>query len=103
MPLTEATECGGYTSAGRLSTIVDSAAYAKVEIAKHATSHGSEVRKTAGISSVIPNAQATMTALRAAPTAQPRAIRRLDAPPPKKLPRSAARNGTQNARRLLSS
>src|SRR2546425_10377239 len=103
MPLTDATECGGYTSAGRLSTIVDNAAYAKVETAKQATSHGSDVSTTAGISSVIPKAQITMTNLRAAPTDQPRAIKRLDRPPPKKLPRSAARNGTQNASRLLSS
>ena len=86
-----------------MSTIVDSAAYAKVETAKQATSHGSEVSTTAGISSVMPKAQMTITNLRAAPTAQPRAINQLDRPPPKKLPRSAATNGTQNASRLLSS
>ena len=45
----------------------------------------------------------TTTNLRAPPTDQPRAINQLDRPPPKKLPRSAARNGTQNASRLLSS
>ena len=38
----------------------------------------------------------------AAPTAQPRLISALEQPPPKKFPRSAARNGTQNASRLSS-
>ena len=37
------------------------------------------------------------------PTLQPRSIRQLDTPPPKKLPRSAARNGTQKPIRLSSS
>ena len=51
----------------------------------------------------MPPADAAITTLRAAPTDQPRAMSALDTPPPKKFPRSAARNGTQNASRLSSS
>src|SRR5512139_3563896 len=90
-------------SAGRLSTIVESAAYDSVEIAKHAVSHQRLVRNAAAAMSVMPRAQTTMTAFRAVPTAQPRLIRALDTPPARKLPASAARKGTQNANRLSSS
>src|SRR6266851_3457461 len=89
-------------SAGRFRIIVDSAAYEKVAMAKHAVSHNSDETYTAGTSSNIPSAPSTTTDLRARPTLQPRWISALDNPPPKKLPRSAARNGTQNASRLFS-
>ena len=52
-----------------------------------------------GIARVVESAMPTPDTL----TRQPRAMRALDAPPPAKLPRSAARNGTQNASRLSSS
>jgi hypothetical protein len=48
----------------------------------------------------MPSVPRTITVLRATPTFHPRLIMKLDAPPPAKLPRSAARNGTQNASRL---
>src|SRR5437870_481428 len=89
-------------SAGRFRIIVDSAAYAKVAIARQAVSPASDVAYAAGTRSVIAAADAAMTTLRAEPTRHPRAMSALEQPPPQKLPRSAARNGTQNASRLSS-
>src|SRR5438093_7265878 len=89
-------------SAGRFRIIVESAAYANVASAKHAVSDTSDVAYAAGTRRVIPAAEAAITSLRAAPTDHPRAMSALDRPPPKKLPRSAARNGTQKASRLFS-
>src|SRR5437773_3546807 len=89
-------------SAGRFRIIVDSAAYAKVAIAMQMVSDASDVAYAAGTSTVIATAETTTTSLRAEPTDQPRAMSALEQPPPKKFPRSAARNGTQNASRLSS-
>src|ERR1043165_895987 len=89
-------------SAGRFSTIVENAAYASVDAAKHAISQKNEPVNTVGISSVIPRPEITTTSLRAAPTDHPRLINQLESPPPAKLPTSAARNGIQNATRLSS-
>src|SRR6267378_7067439 len=90
-------------SAGRFRIIVESAAYAKVAIARQAVKPTSDVAYAAGTRSVIAAADATMTIFRAAPTDQPRLMSALEQPPPKKFPQSAARNGTQNASRLSSS
>ena len=57
--------------------------------------------RRSGIRNIIPMPPNTPIALRAAPTLQPRLISALDTPPPKKLPRSAARKGTQNAGQAL--
>src|SRR2546426_147208 len=89
-------------SAGRFRIIVERAAYAKVAIAKYRVSDTSDVAYAAGTRRVIPTAEQTTTSLRAAPTDHPRAMSALDRPPPAKFPRSAARNGTQNASRLFS-
>src|SRR5512135_796637 len=90
-------------SAGRLSTIVDSAANDNVETARDAVIHQRFVTNAAAAIRAMPSAQTTMTALRAEPTAHPRLINALDTPPARKLPASAARKGTQNANRLSSS
>src|SRR5262245_29244075 len=90
-------------SAGRFRIIVDRAAYAKVAMAMHIVSAPSDEAYAAGIRNVIATADTTMTSLRAAPTDHPRRMSALEQPPPKKLPQSAARNGTQNASRLSSS
>src|SRR5262249_15104512 len=90
-------------SAGRFRIIVESAAYAKVAVARQAVSVYSDVAYAAGMRSVIAAADAAMTSLRADPTLHPRAMSALEQPPPKKLPRSAASNGAQNASRLSSS
>src|SRR5215211_4661592 len=102
-PLTLATELVGKMSAGRLRMIVEKAAYANVEIAKQATIAENDDVHTTGTSSVMPRPPITAMHLRAAPTLQPRVISQLETPPPKKFPRSAARNGTQNPARLSSS
>ena len=46
---------------------------------------------------------ATISVRRARPTLQPRRMSALETPPPKKLPRSAARNGTQKPSAVSSS
>src|SRR3989442_5072940 len=88
--------------AGRFRIIVESAAYARVAIARQVVSRASDVEYAAGTKSVIAAADATMTIFRAAPTDQPRLMSALEQPPPKKFPQSAARNGTQNASKLSS-
>src|SRR6266511_1277102 len=90
-------------SAGKESAMVDMAAYEKVAIAKQATRAGKEERKAAGIRARTPKPPPTTSALRARPTEKPRRIRALDTPPPKKLPRSEARNGTQKPAAVSSS
>src|SRR2546423_15041100 len=90
-------------SAGRFRIIVERDAYANVAIARQVVSHKSDVAYAAGTSSVIAAAEHTITSLRAEPTDHPRLMSALETPPPKKFPRSAARNGTQKASRLSSS
>src|SRR3954454_13263672 len=103
MPLTLATEPVGKMSAGRVRMMVENAAYANVESAKQTTITENDEVHTAGINSVIPSPPNTAMHFLAAPTFHPRVISQLENPPPKKLPSSAARNGTQNPTRLSSS
>src|SRR5690349_2944497 len=97
IPLTVATESLRYRSDGSTRAIVENDAYANVETANRAARANKLDVKIVGIRRVIPRPPNTTTALRALITGQPRRINQLESPPPKKLPRSAATNGIQNA------
>src|SRR5437667_5636686 len=57
--------------------------------------------KIVGMRNNTPMPPKTTSAFRAAPSDQPRRIKYPETPPPKKLPKSAARKGTHTARRPL--
>ena len=103
MPATDATARLSKRSAGSASAMVDITAYENVARAKQATSTRNRVERAAGISARTPNPPATMRKRRARPTLQPWRMSALDTPPPKKLPRSAARKGTQKPSAVSSS
>src|SRR6185436_375528 len=97
IPLIVATDSVLYISDGNTRAMVEKDAYANVEIAKSPASAKRFEVKIVGIKRAIPSPPKITTALRARNTGQPRLMSQLDKPPPKKLPRSAARNGIQNA------
>jgi hypothetical protein len=74
---------------------VDITAYENVARAKQATSTRKRDESAAGINGEHAEAAGTIRKRRRRPTLQPRRMSALETPPPKKLPRSAARNGTQ--------
>src|SRR4051794_36783450 len=89
-------------SAGRLSTIVETAAYEQVEIANTNVIQTRLWRYTVAARQLMPTTPTAITHFLAAPTDAPRRMSQLETPPPRKLPASAATNGTQNASRLSS-
>src|SRR5436190_13961326 len=89
-------------SAGRLSTMVETAAYEQVAIANTSVIQRRLWKYTVAIRQLMPATPTTITHFLAAPTGMPPRMSRLETPPPRKLPASAATNGTQKASRLSS-
>src|ERR1700761_9007605 len=97
IPLTVATDRLSNKSVGNTFAIVENAAYANVAIANNAVMIHNFIVKIVGISSITPNPPKTTIDFLAAPPDQPRLINTPEIHPPKKFPRSAARNGIHTA------
>src|SRR6185369_17257090 len=97
MPLTLATEPLSKRSEGRQFAMVLKAAYENVASANREVIATRFTVEIVGIRVVTPIPPKTTRALRALPSDHPRLMSHPEAHPPKKLPRSAAMNGTQTA------
>src|SRR5216683_4810330 len=96
-PLTDATDSLLKRSEGNTFAIVVKHAYENVENQKRSVIRNRFTVKTVGMRRRTPVPPKTTSAFRAAPSDHPRLSKYPETPPPTKLPRSAAMNGTHTA------
>ena len=96
-PLTVATDSLVKRSEGKTFAIVVKQAYENVESPNKSVIRNKFTVKMVGMRRSTPVPPKTTSALRAAPSDHPRLSKYPETPPPTKLPRSAAMNGTHTA------